>query len=162
MLAPGLQDSLASVPFCKEHKSDLDVFGEKVDEFTEQLGAGSVGVSTSGIEVTREMTEYHLELIEMFSGFELSEFSRLPGSLPSLSHRHLVLRPHEPHHGQRQDLKRSPGGDSERLLGNKVSDHHRQHDRGLLDPGRVLRRGLDVVRSDRRISLHPDPARPHH
>ena len=43
MLAPGLQDSLASVPFCKTHKGALDSFADKVDEAGQFLGAGDVG-----------------------------------------------------------------------------------------------------------------------
>ena len=43
MLAPGLQDSLASVPFCKTHKGALDSFSDNLDEAGQFLGAGDVG-----------------------------------------------------------------------------------------------------------------------
>eukprot|EP00092_Neocalanus_flemingeri_P009947 GFUD01010725.1.p1 GENE.GFUD01010725.1~~GFUD01010725.1.p1 ORF type:complete len:483 (-),score=152.88 GFUD01010725.1:247-1695(-) len=43
MLAPGLQDSLASVPFCKSHKSSLDSFTEGLDDFGSKVGLGNVG-----------------------------------------------------------------------------------------------------------------------
>ena len=77
-----------------------------------------------------------------------------------MSDHHSVLRLDESHHDERQDLKRSPGGNSERILGNQILDHHREHDRSILDTGWVLRRSLDVVRSDWRIFVHPDPAGP--
>jgi len=50
MLAPGLQDSLASVPFCKSHESSLDTLGEKLDEFGQEVGVGNIGISSSSIE----------------------------------------------------------------------------------------------------------------
>jgi len=43
MLAPGLQDSLASVPFCKGHKSSLDTFSQSLDDIGGQVGLGNVG-----------------------------------------------------------------------------------------------------------------------
>eukprot|EP00092_Neocalanus_flemingeri_P013899 GFUD01014994.1.p1 GENE.GFUD01014994.1~~GFUD01014994.1.p1 ORF type:complete len:483 (-),score=142.22 GFUD01014994.1:484-1932(-) len=43
MLAPGLQDSLASVPFCKSHKSSLDSFTEGLDDIGSKVGLGNVG-----------------------------------------------------------------------------------------------------------------------
>jgi len=43
MLAPGLQDSLASVPFCKGHKSGLDSASETLDEVGNVVGIGNVG-----------------------------------------------------------------------------------------------------------------------
>ena len=43
MLAPGLQDSLASVPFCKSHKSGLNTFSDKLDEAGNAIGLGDVG-----------------------------------------------------------------------------------------------------------------------
>jgi len=43
MLAPGLQDSLASVPFCKGHKSGLDSASETLDEVGNAVGIGNVG-----------------------------------------------------------------------------------------------------------------------
>jgi len=43
MLAPGLQDSLASVPFCKGHKSGLDSASETLDEVGNAVGFGNVG-----------------------------------------------------------------------------------------------------------------------
>eukprot|EP00092_Neocalanus_flemingeri_P001304 GFUD01001392.1.p1 GENE.GFUD01001392.1~~GFUD01001392.1.p1 ORF type:complete len:483 (-),score=157.77 GFUD01001392.1:350-1798(-) len=43
MLAPGLQDSLASVPFCKSHKSSLDSFTEGLDDLGSKVGLGNVG-----------------------------------------------------------------------------------------------------------------------
>ena len=63
MLAPGLQDSLASVPFCRSHKSSLDSFGENVDEFGQQLGVGSLGISSSPIEVEQLQATCHNLLI---------------------------------------------------------------------------------------------------
>jgi len=43
MLAPGLQDSLASVPFCKSHGSSLAEFSQDLDNFGSQVGLGDVG-----------------------------------------------------------------------------------------------------------------------
>jgi len=43
MLAPGLQDSLSSVPFCKSHKTTLDTFSENLDNLGSQVGLGNVG-----------------------------------------------------------------------------------------------------------------------
>ena len=55
MLAPGLQDSLASVPFCKTHKSGLDSFSNNLDEAGNFLGAGDlgqeIGISGSSLKV---------------------------------------------------------------------------------------------------------------
>ena len=43
MLAPGLQDSLASVPFCKSHGNSLASFSEDLDSFGSKIGLGKVG-----------------------------------------------------------------------------------------------------------------------
>merc|ERR1719495_2753195 len=43
MLAPGLQDSLASVPFCKSHKTTLDSFSEGLDDIGNKIGLDNVG-----------------------------------------------------------------------------------------------------------------------
>jgi len=43
MLAPGLQDNLASVPFCKSHKSGLNSFSDGLDEAGGALGLGNIG-----------------------------------------------------------------------------------------------------------------------
>jgi len=43
MLAPGLQDSLASVPFCKSHKSSVDSFADSLDDIGSKVGLGNVG-----------------------------------------------------------------------------------------------------------------------
>ena len=43
MLAPGLQDSLATVPFCKSHKSSLDSFSEGLDDIGSKVGLANVG-----------------------------------------------------------------------------------------------------------------------
>ena len=43
MLAPGLEDSLQSVPFCKSHKSGLNSFSDGLDEAGGALGLGNIG-----------------------------------------------------------------------------------------------------------------------
>jgi len=43
MLAPGLQDSLASVPFCRSHKTTLDSFSEGLDDIGNKIGLDNVG-----------------------------------------------------------------------------------------------------------------------
>ena len=43
MLAPGLQDSLASVPFCRSHQGSLDTFSAGLDDAGSALGLGNVG-----------------------------------------------------------------------------------------------------------------------
>jgi len=43
MLAPGLQDSLASVPFCKSQGNSLASFSEDLDSFGSKIGLGKVG-----------------------------------------------------------------------------------------------------------------------
>merc|ERR1719430_2988554 len=43
MLAPGLQDSLASVPFCKSRGNSLASFSEDLDSFGSKIGLGNVG-----------------------------------------------------------------------------------------------------------------------
>ena len=57
MLAPGLQDSLASVPFCKSHASSLDSFSEGFDDFGSKVGLGdvgqSVGIGRDSLQVRR-------------------------------------------------------------------------------------------------------------
>jgi hypothetical protein len=51
MLAPGLQDSLASVPFCKSNGGSFESFSEGLDE----VGLGdvrqSVGIGKGSIQV---------------------------------------------------------------------------------------------------------------
>ena len=55
MLAPGLQDSLASVPFCKSHASSLVSFSEGFDDFGSKMGLGdvrqSVGIGRDSLQV---------------------------------------------------------------------------------------------------------------
>lgn len=55
MLAPGLQDSLASLPFCSSHKGGLDTFADKLNEAGQAIGAGDVGneigISGSSLKV---------------------------------------------------------------------------------------------------------------
>ena len=48
MLAPGLEDSLQSVPFCKSHKSGLNSVSDELDKISNALGAGDLG-QESGI-----------------------------------------------------------------------------------------------------------------
>jgi len=43
MLAPGLQDSLASVPFCKSHESSLDSLSKDLDNFGSKVGLQNMG-----------------------------------------------------------------------------------------------------------------------
>ena len=43
MLAPGLQDSLKSVPFCKTHKGGLSAASDNLDQFGQAIGAGDLG-----------------------------------------------------------------------------------------------------------------------
>jgi len=45
MLAPGLQDSLKSVPFCKSHESSLDSLSKDLDSIGSQIGIGNIGQS---------------------------------------------------------------------------------------------------------------------
>jgi len=55
MLAPGLQDSLASVPFCKSHQGVADELGAGLDSIGNTLGAGNIGsqagIGSSGFQV---------------------------------------------------------------------------------------------------------------
>ena len=64
MLAPGLQDSLASVPFCKSHESSLDSFSKDLDDFGSKVGLGNmgqgVGIGSNSLQVS---SEYRMPLI---------------------------------------------------------------------------------------------------
>jgi len=52
MIAPGLQDSLASVPFCRSHKSTLDEFSDKVNDIGNSLGiGGNLATSQNSFQV---------------------------------------------------------------------------------------------------------------
>ena len=60
MLAPGLEESLQSVPFCKSHKSGLDTASDKLDELGNLIGTGNlgqeVGLSGDSLKVTTMVT----------------------------------------------------------------------------------------------------------
>jgi len=43
MLAPGLQDNLASVPFCKSHRGALDDAAESLNAVGQEFGVGNIG-----------------------------------------------------------------------------------------------------------------------
>ncbi|XP_023333409.1 serine incorporator 3 [Eurytemora carolleeae] len=51
MIAPGVQDSLASVPFCKSHESSLDTFSDKIRDFEETLGTNIAGTKKDSFQI---------------------------------------------------------------------------------------------------------------
>ena len=59
MLAPGLQDSLASVPFCKSHGSSLAEFSQDLDNLGSQVGLGDVGAGMGlGVDLQVRFFEF--------------------------------------------------------------------------------------------------------
>lgn len=51
MIAPGVQDSLASVPFCKSHESSVDSLSDKIRGIEETLGTNFVGAPKDSFQV---------------------------------------------------------------------------------------------------------------
>jgi hypothetical protein len=51
MLAPGLQDSLASLPFCKSQKNSFDSFAEGLNDLGSQVGLSNVEVGSRSLQV---------------------------------------------------------------------------------------------------------------
>ena len=72
MLAPGLQDSLASVPFCKTHKTSLDSFSEGLDDLGSKIGLENVGQSVGiGTPSSLQVRDNHQNLGPCTMGAQL-------------------------------------------------------------------------------------------